>query len=93
MELWQLGTDIWENDVSRFFSLAVGGILALSIFGLRFLPLSALSRHGAALCTTLGVLGTFTGIFIGLLEFDVAAIDASFCQPFFVSPYFRKLYP
>ena len=44
---------------------------------MRLSPLAEFGRHGAALCTTLGVLGTFTGIFLGLLEFDVAKIDAS----------------
>ena len=77
MELWQLIADIWENDVARFFGILVGGAFMLGILGLRLSPLSAFGRHGATLCTTLGVLGTFTGIFLGLLEFDVARIDAS----------------
>ena len=80
MEFGQLVADIWGNDVARFFSLAVGGVLALSVLGLRFAPLAAFGWHGAALCTTLGVLGTFTGIFLGLLEFDVAEIDRSVPQ-------------
>ncbi len=36
-----------------------------------------LYRSGPALLTTLGVLGTFTGIFVGLLGFNVKDIDAS----------------
>ena len=78
MEYWQLLTDIWDNDVARVFSIAIVVILALSLLGLRSSgKLAALSQHGVALCTTLGVLGTFTGIFLGLLQFDVAEIDAS----------------
>ncbi len=77
MEFSQLVTDIWANDIARFFCILVGGAFALGILGLRLSPLSAFGQHGPALCTTLGVLGTFTGIFLGLLEFDVAKIDAS----------------
>ncbi len=39
--------------------------------------LGSINSAGAGLMTTLGVLGTFTGIFIGLLDFNVAQIDAS----------------
>ena len=77
MELWPFVADIWANDVAKYFSLAVCGVFLLSILGMRLSPLAEFGRHGAALCTTLGVLGTFTGIFLGLLEFDVAKIDAS----------------
>ncbi len=78
MESWQLLADIWDNDVARAFSIAIVVILALSLLGLRSLgALAAFSQHGTTLCTTLGVLGTFTGIFLGLLQFDVAEIDAS----------------
>ena len=80
MDLWQFVADIWENDIARYFSLAVCGAFLLSILGMRLSQLAAFGRHGAALCTTLGVLGTFTGIFLGLLEFDVAKIDASVLQ-------------
>ena len=77
MDFSQIATEIWGNDVARFFSLAVGGVLALSFFGLRFAPLAGFARRGATLCTTLGVLGTFAGIFLGLLGFDVGQIDKS----------------
>ena len=78
MESWQLLADIWDNDVAWAFSIAIVLILALSLLGLRSRGrLAAFSQHGTTLCTTLGVLGTFTGIFLGLLQFDVAEIDAS----------------
>ena len=77
MEIWQLIADVWQNDVARYFSLAIAAVLALSVVGFRSQRLATFGANGATLCTTLGVLGTFTGIFIGLLEFDVAEIDAS----------------
>ena len=77
MDFLQLITDIWANDIARFFCILIGGAFVLGILGLRLSPLAAFGQHGPALCTTLGVLGTFTGIFLGLLEFDVARIDAS----------------
>ena len=77
MEFWQLIADVWENDIARVFSLAIAVVFVLSLLTYRIASMAAFSRHGSTLCTTLGVLGTFTGIFLGLLEFDVAKIDAS----------------
>ena len=77
MEFWQLIAEIWGNDIALIFSLIIVVVFLLSVFGPRTGRLAALSGHGPTLCTTLGVLGTFTGIFLGLLEFNVAEIDAS----------------
>lgn len=67
-----------ENKVALFFSCLVGFVLWASLFGRRTSLLAGgFGRHGAALCATIGVLGTFTGIFLGLLEFDVTRIDHS----------------
>lgn len=77
MEFWQLIAEIWENDIVLIFFLIIAAVFLLSVFGPHTGRLAALAGHGPTLCTTLGVLGTFTGIFLGLLEFDVAEIDAS----------------
>ena len=42
--------------------------------------MGGMGSSGPTLLTTLGILGTFTGIFIGLLEFDVSDIDSSVPQ-------------
>ena len=63
--------------VAVLFSAAILVVWTLSLAGLRSPRFAAFGRRGPGLCTTLGVLGTFTGIFLGLLEFDVTDIDAS----------------
>ncbi len=71
------------SDVSTAFAVVIAVIFGLSLLA-RFpafaRPFGALERSGSALLTTLGVLGTFTGIFIGLLDFDVSKIDESVPQ-------------
>ena len=77
MEIWHLLAGIWDNDAARIFSILIVAVLGLSALGQRSGRLASFADHGPTLCTTLGVLGTFTGIFLGLLKFDVAEIDAS----------------
>ena len=71
------------NGIARGFCVVLAGMLA---FGLALLLLrKALNmRLGGRACamlpglmTTVGILGTFVGILMGLAEFDVADIDAS----------------
>lgn len=74
---------IVSNDISRYFAIVILAVLALSV--LARVPLLArllgrLERSGATMMTTLGVLGTFVGIFLGLLNFDVSKIDQSVPQ-------------
>lgn len=77
MEFWQLIEEVRQNDIARVFSLAIAVVFVLSLLTHRMASMATFSRQGTTLCTTLGVLGTFTGIFVGLLEFDVARIDDS----------------
>lgn len=68
--------------VSTFFAIIIVGTFLLAISArsrhFRFAYLfSGLDQSGPTLLTTLGVLGTFTGIFLGLLDFDVSNIDES----------------
>ena len=74
---------IVHDDIALVFALLIVGVFCLTL--LARVPafrrgLAALERSGPTLMTTLGVLGTFTGIFIGLLDFDVANTDRSIPQ-------------
>jgi len=79
-DLTRIIATIAENDVSLTFSLIIALVFAMSLAG-RYIStagaLGSVNRAGAGLMTTLGVLGTFTGIFLGLLDFNVSQIDAS----------------
>lgn len=71
---------LFENEISSGFAYAILGVLGLALLGR--LPvlvrvLGPLDRAGPPLLTTIGVLGTFVGIFIGLLDFNVDEIDKS----------------
>ena len=65
--------------VSTAFALAIGGAFILAVWGVRArrAPLRQWASHAPASLTSLGMLGTFVGIFLGLLDFDVFAINAS----------------
>ncbi len=69
-----------SNEIAVAFSAIILFIFFLCLIA-RFpgvgIPFRSLDNIGPALLTTIGVLGTFTGIFIGLLDFDVASIDSS----------------
>lgn len=73
----------FSDGLTYFFVMTICGLFILALF---VRPLMALTRAqwlrrfytlAPTLLTTLGVLGTFTGIFLGLLDFDVANIDDS----------------
>ena len=68
------------NDVSAVFTSLIAIFFVLALIGARpksGMLLTSLSTMASGVLTTLGILGTFTGIFIGLLEFDVQLIDKS----------------
>ncbi len=76
----------FSNEITRFFVGVICAVFALAVV-VRFLGvltraqwLSGFDRTAPTLLTTLGVLGTFTGIFFGLLDFDVTNIDDSVPQ-------------
>lgn len=66
-------------SVSLVFALLIGGTFALALCGLRTkrVRLRLWAQQAPASLTSLGMLGTFVGIFLGLLDFNVFAIDAS----------------
>ncbi len=71
---------IFENSVSTCFAFIIGLVFVLAIlaqFTERFRRFEGLYHSGPTLLPTLGVLGTFVGIALGLLDFDVSNIDKS----------------
>ncbi|MDX9861632.1 MAG: hypothetical protein RBS99_12025 [Rhodospirillales bacterium] len=69
-----------SNEISGLFALVILAVLSLGLIA-RFFPQSHRLEfvEGAAptMMTTLGVLGTFAGIYLGLLDFNVSDIDTS----------------
>lgn len=74
------------NEIAYGFSLSILVLFAVAVLALIFQTIFrsvrfvGFTRSAATLFTTIGVLGTFFGIFIGLLDFNVANIDASIQQ-------------
>lgn len=71
---------IVDNEITLGFSLTLVGVLFLAlIFHHRShsARATAFSRSAPTSLVTIGVLGTFVGIFYGLLDFDVRDVDAS----------------
>ncbi len=82
-EIFRIYSSIVEDEIAYLFSAAIVMWLGAAILFL-FVPGLNKSRFGGSLVAitpnslaTLGVLGTFTGILIGLLDFDVQSIDES----------------
>lgn len=70
---------IFDDELIRNFLLIITGLAGLLLFRRRNNPsLSTnIDRIAPGLLTTVGVFGTFYGIFIGLQQFDVTAIQES----------------
>jgi DNA anti-recombination protein RmuC len=75
----QITDVILSNDITLGFSAAIGFIFVLAIFShiSHSSDNGLLSKTAPTILTSLGVLGTFLGIFLGLLEFNVDKIDKS----------------
>lgn len=72
----------FSNSLNQGFTLVIIGLTALAVIG-AFSGRGLLARLTAAapgLLTAIGVLGTFVGILIGLLDFEVADISKSVPQ-------------
>ncbi len=65
--------------VTRTFTLTIAIIFVVAIFATRISTKWAarVVSTASGVLTSIGVLGTFVGIFIGLQHFDVADIEAS----------------
>lgn len=70
---------MYGNSISAIFTTLIVVYFILALFGLRSdnTFLKNLASMATGILTTLGILGTFTGIFLGLLNFDVATITKS----------------
>ncbi len=68
-----------SNGVSAFFSSIIIIYFIIALIGVRSKHprLQPFSGMAVGVLTTLGILGTFTGIFLGLLDFDVQLISKS----------------
>jgi hypothetical protein len=70
---------IWTNDVSRTFSTVIVCYFAFAVLFINSnnakTKLLVLNAPGAM--TSLGILGTFVGIFLGLIDFDIRTINRS----------------
>ena len=66
------------NPITLSFAAIIGAVLAFAVAALvgRGARAAAFARSAPSVLTSVGVLGTFTGIFAGLLDFDVTDIDA-----------------
>ena len=76
----QILSAAFENEVSLTFATFIFALFSIALFrhftSRRDRP-SLIASASPALLTTIGVLGTFVGIFIGLVNFDVGNIDKS----------------
>ena len=78
-DLGRFFTAMFSNEVSFVFCATLFAIFFLAFFMRRMeSPLAKeFCEHTQATLATVGVLGTFFGIYIGLLDFDVKDIDGS----------------
>jgi gas vesicle protein len=72
---------LWSNDISRFFSIVIIAYFVIAIVlvsaGTKHPRLVPIVEMTPSILSSLGILGTFTGIFIGLFYFDIRTIDKS----------------
>ena len=68
---------IFDNSVSTCFAFIISLVFVLAIRARFTEQFKSLDSAGPTLLPTLGVLGTFVGIALGLLDFDVSNIDKS----------------
>jgi len=80
-ELNRIVEGLLNNPVSAAFTYIIIGYLAFALLNVRAGQSSEKTRAVVDLAptalTTLGILGTFTGIFLGLLDFDISTIKKS----------------
>ena len=69
----------FSDTLNSAFSVAIMALTGVAVLGVvtRVNALARLSTAAPSLLTTIGVLGTFVGILIGLMNFDVADISQS----------------
>lgn len=65
------------NTVSNYALYVIAGLFAFSLFLLFINQWKTFTNSTPGLLTSIGILGTFVGVVIGLLEFNPSDIDAS----------------
>ncbi|MBS3800319.1 MAG: hypothetical protein KGY40_04950, partial [Thioalkalivibrio sp.] len=65
------------TTVIGLFSLLMFGLFVLALLAMALRRATALQGAAPTLLTTLGILGTFLGVAIGLLDFDASRVEAS----------------
>lgn len=65
------------RGITEFFLLVILTVFIWFLYSTRGGDKPNLAHHAPTLLTTLGILGTFTGVLLGLLEFDPVNIDES----------------
>ncbi len=76
-QLEQLLTQISATSVTELFIYAIGIIFVFAIIFSLIGRFQRFTQYAPTLMTSLGILGTFVGIVIGLLGFDTSNIDGS----------------
>lgn len=79
-DLGRFFDNVWEDEVNLSFAVVMVSLFLLAMIFARFPTLAIsqlLSRTVPTTLTVLGILGTFVGIYLGLLDFDVKNVDAS----------------
>lgn len=70
---------MWGDGIARTFALVIVAyfVFALANINNPSTKIQAAIHNAAGAMTSLGILGTFTGIFVGLLDFNIANINQS----------------
>ena len=70
---------MWNDDIASVFMILILGyfIFALVNVNSKNPKIQVAVQNAASAMTSIGILGTFSGIFIGLLDFEVANISQS----------------
>ena len=68
------------DQMTEAFLIIILSIFVVAILSKKLGKLNAFTLYTPTLLTSLGMLGTFTGIIAGLLAFDTANIDTSIGQ-------------
>ena len=66
-----------SDGVSLFFISVIVALFSAAVFRSFKKSRTAFDRHAPTILTTLGVIGTFVGIYVGLVDFNVEDIDGS----------------
>ena len=77
--LTQALANIFSNEITAIFAIVLASVFVIAFVPTMFWhrPITNFSRNSPSILMTIGVLGTFVGIYIGLLDFNVSNIEDS----------------